>query len=149
VPGSPQAEPRVVAAAGAVVFDEPGRRVLLVRRGRAPSLGEWTLPGGRIEPGESPEAAVVRELREETGVEGRVVASLGVVAIAREGVTYSIHEFLLAPDPQSDAAPRPGDDAAAVRWVPREALEALGVRADAREVIERGFALRTSAAGGP
>ncbi len=88
VPASPQAEPRLVVAAGAVVFDGLGR-VLLVRRGHAPSLGEWTLlPGGRVEPGESPEAAVVRELREETALDGRVIASLGVVAVVGAGVRW-------------------------------------------------------------
>ena len=75
-------------AAGVVVVD-PIERVLLVRRGRPPAAGEWTLPGGRVEDGESPEAAAVRELREETAIDGRVVASLGVVEIEREGVRYA------------------------------------------------------------
>jgi mutator protein MutT len=129
-----------VVAAGAVVIDERGR-VLLVRRGRSPSVGEWTLPGGRVEPGESPEAAVVRELREETGLLGRPTSALGVVTIERDGVHYAIHEFSVAlAEPAGDAALRPGDDAAEARWARRDELPTLGVRADAIAVIDRALA---------
>jgi ADP-ribose pyrophosphatase YjhB (NUDIX family) len=132
---APQAEP--VRAVGAVVVDAAGR-VLLVRRGRPPSLGTWTLPGGRIEPGESAEAAVLREVREETAVDARVVCGLGVVHLAREGFAYAIEELLLVPV----GAPRvrAGDDAADARWVARDELPALGVLADAVAVIDRGLA---------
>ena len=56
-----------------------GNEVLLIRRGRPPRLGEWSLPGGRIEPGERAVEAVLRELREETGVEARISGLLDVV----------------------------------------------------------------------
>ena len=144
MPGHSQAEPRApVLAAGAVVLDAQ-RRVLLVRRGRAPSAGEWTLPGGRIEPGETPEQAVVRELLEETAIEGRIVAALGVVVIERAGVgagvavRYAIHEFAM--EPVGGAAPRAGDDAADARWVARDELARLGVRADAIAVVDLALA---------
>lgn len=134
----PQAEPRtIVVAAGAVVLD-PGGRVLLVRRGRAPSAGEWTLPGGRLEPGESPEQAVVRELREETAIEGRIVAALGVVVIEREGSRYAIHEFAITPVGETPL--RPGDDASDARWAARDELAPLGVRADAIAVVDLALA---------
>jgi 8-oxo-dGTP diphosphatase len=128
-------------AAGAVVLDPMGR-VLLVRRGRAPAMGEWTLPGGRVEEGESPGAAAVRELREETALDGSVVASLGVVEVEREGVRYSIHEYLVAPAAAGLA--RANDDASDVRWAQRDELEAIGVRADAIAVVDRGLAIRRS-----
>jgi mutator protein MutT len=122
-------------AAGAVVVDDEGR-VLLVRRGHAPSAGEWTLPGGRVEAGETPEAAIVRELREETALVASVVASLGVVTLEREGATYVVHEYLVRPESQVASA---GDDAAEVRWVEDRELAALGVRAEAVAVIRRGL----------
>jgi 8-oxo-dGTP diphosphatase len=128
-------------AAGAVVLD-PNERVLLVRRGRAPAAGEWTLPGGRVEEGESPGAAAVRELHEETAVDGSVVASLGVVEVEREGIRYSIHEYLVAL--AGEGLARASDDAADVRWAERDELAALGVRADAIAVIDRGLAMRRS-----
>ena len=138
MPEPPQAEPRAtVVAAGAVVLDLQ-RRVLLVRRGRSPSAGEWTLPGGRVERGESPEDAVVRELHEETAVEGRIVAALGVVVIEREGVRYAIHEFAIAP--VGEAPLRPGDDASDARWAARDELTLLGVRADAIAVVDLALA---------
>jgi mutator protein MutT len=75
VPASP---PRVVRCVGAVIHDPTGR-LLLIRRGHDPHRGLWSLPGGRIEAGESPEQAVVREVREETGLEAELVERLGDV----------------------------------------------------------------------
>jgi len=58
---------RPIVGVGAVVRDDDGR-VVLVKRGHAPLAGEWSLPGGTVEVGETLEAAVVREIREETGL---------------------------------------------------------------------------------
>jgi 8-oxo-dGTP diphosphatase len=125
-------------AVGAVVIERTGR-VLLVRRARPPGLGTWTLPGGRVEPGESLEGAVLRELREETALEARVRCHLETVTIEREGFAYSIHEHLVEP---TGAGPlRAGDDAAEVRWATRSELETLGVLPDAVAVIDRGIAM--------
>jgi len=62
---------------GVVVFDEEGR-ILLVRRGGSPGRGLWSLPGGRVEPGESIFSAAVRELEEETGISSEPVAVIDV-----------------------------------------------------------------------
>jgi 8-oxo-dGTP diphosphatase len=132
-----QAESHPVVAVGAVVIDRAGR-VLLVRRARPPAMGAWTLPGGHVEPGESPESAIVREVREETGLEARVLCSLGVVGITAEGTAYSIHEHLMVP--HHDAPLGAGDDAAEAQWTGRHELRALGVRATAIEVIDQAFA---------
>jgi 8-oxo-dGTP diphosphatase len=142
-----QAEPIRVVAVGGVVVDRAGR-VLVVRGAcppdagagggpRPPAMGAWTLPGGHVEEGETLEEAVVRELREETGLETRVLCRLGVVGIELEGVSYSIHEHLMLP--LDDESPRAGDDAAEVRWATCAELAALGVRPEAIEVIERGL----------
>ena len=131
--------PPTLVAAGAVVIDRL-ERVLLVRRARPPSAGEWSLPGGRVEAGESPGAAAVRELREETGVDGRLVASLGVIEIEREGFSFAIHEFLVVM--ASESPTRAGDDASDVHWASREELASLGVRADAIAVVDRGLEKR-------
>ena len=129
--------PQAIAAVGAVVVDRDGR-VLLVRRGRAPSAGSWTLPGGRIERGEAPEAAIARELCEETALAVRVVCTLGTVTIVREGTAYAIHEYLVVP--VGGTAARAGDDAADVRWVARNEVEQAGVAAEAVDVLDRGLA---------
>jgi 8-oxo-dGTP diphosphatase len=127
-----------VAAVGAVVLERAGR-VLLVRRGRPPGEGTWTLPGGRVEPGETLEEAVVREVREETGLAARVVCGLGTVDVAREGFVYVIHEHLLVPLDVC-AVPVAGDDADDARWASWDDLARLGVHPDAVAVIERGLA---------
>ena len=104
---------RTVLAAGAVVRDAGGR-LLLVQRGHEPEGGRWTLPGGRVEPGESPADAAAREVTEETGL---------VVAVGREWLVldrpagpdtvFEIHDFVAEP---LGGALRAGDDAADVGW---------------------------------
>ena len=133
----PQPEAKATLAVGAVVIDERGR-ILLIRRGRPPSRGAWTLPGGRVEAGESLEAAVVREVREETALDARVLCALCVVHVAREGYAYAIHEFLLAPS--SDSPLIAGDDAADARWAARHELAGLDVRADVQDVVDQALA---------
>jgi 8-oxo-dGTP diphosphatase len=132
----PQAEP--IDAVGAVVVDGAGR-VLLVQRGRPPRAGSWSLPGGRVEPGETLAHAVAREVAEETAVRADVVCDLGVVEVRAEGYAYRIHEHLLRARDGSPP-PRAGDDAADARWATRDEALGLGVRADAIAVIDRALA---------
>ena len=113
----PLAVPLVLAVTLLVVATGPPRK-------EAPSKGEWSLPGGRIEPDETPEEAVVRELREETGIDGRVVTFLALVTVEREHATYRIHEYLIAAT--STGPPCAGDDASDVRWASLDALARLG-----------------------
>lgn len=103
------AELRVVPCVGAVVLDDAGR-LLLIRRGHAPSAGLWSVPGGRVEPGEALTEAVVREVREETGLTVRPGAVVGRLSIRGDGVVYDVTDFacaLLEPG----AEPTAGDDA--------------------------------------
>lgn len=101
----------VIRCVGAVVHDAAGR-LLLVRRANDPGRGQWSLPGGRVEPGESDASAVARELREETGLEVRVGSLIGSV---QRG------PFLIF-DYAAEAVGghlRAGDDASATAWVTR------------------------------
>lgn len=97
-----------VACAGAVVLDDAGR-LLLVRRGRAPSAGLWSVPGGRVEPGETAAQAAAREVREETGLEVAVGRLLTTVHIG----DYVVDDFAAT---VVGGELRAGDDAAEVRW---------------------------------
>jgi 8-oxo-dGTP diphosphatase len=121
-------------AVGAVVLGADGR-VLLVKRGRPPSAGAWSLPGGHVEPSESLEDAIVREVREETGLAVEPRLSLGVVRVEREGFRYDIHEFLCEPSQAAD--PVAGDDAVDVRWAAISELAALGVSPEAARLVRR------------
>jgi ADP-ribose pyrophosphatase YjhB (NUDIX family) len=144
----PQRPPQTILAVGAVVL-EPGGRVLLIRRARPPAVGTWTLPGGRVQTAEPLEAAVEREVREETAVAARVVSALGIVPLEAEGVTYAIHEYLLTPIGGEAPLPVAGDDAADARWVARDELEGLGVSPKVIELVDRGAARAAERATAP
>src|ERR1700679_3034546 len=99
---------------GAIAVDED--RLLLIRRGRGAAQGAWSVPGGRVEGGETLAEAVVRELAEETGLEGVCGSLVGWVERFDEGRHFVVLDFLvtvLAP-----VEPRGGDDAAEAAWVP-------------------------------
>ncbi len=98
--------------------------LLLVRRGRGPAAGEWAVPGGRVEWGETLHEAVVRETAEETGLEVVVDRFLGWVERLGETYHYVILDFAVtALDPARPLVA--GDDAAEAAWVPVPELSEL------------------------
>jgi len=110
-----------VVGVGAVAVRDG--RLLLVRRGRGMAAGQWALPGGKLEAGETIVAAVARELREETGLEGDVGELCGVAERIGEGYHYVIVDHWVTVD--ADATPQAGDDADEVAWASRADLDAL------------------------
>lgn len=103
-----------VPCVGAIVTDPEGR-LLLILRARAPAAGRWSLPGGHVEPGETHEQAVAREVVEETGLRVEVGPEVGSVhRAASDGRTYDIRDHRATP---SGGTLRAGDDATDVRWV--------------------------------
>ncbi len=109
-----------LVAVGAVAVEDD--RLLLVRRGRGPAAGEWSVPGGRVEAGESLHAAVVREVLEETGLEVVVDRFLGWVERIGPEHHFVILDFAVT---VLAGAPVAGDDAAEVTWVPVDDLGEL------------------------
>jgi ADP-ribose pyrophosphatase YjhB (NUDIX family) len=113
----------VVPCVGAVVHDAAGR-LLLIRRGHEPGRGLWSVPGGRVEAGESLRAAVEREVREETGLSVRAVATVGTVRLPGPGVVFAVTDFRCTLDPGGQV-PTPGDDADAVVFADAAVLATL------------------------
>lgn len=95
-------------------------RLLLIRRGHGPAAGEWSVPGGRVEPGETVVEAVVRELAEETGLEGVCGPLMGWVERIGDDHHFVILDFEVTV--LDDAEPVAGDDAAEAAWVPLDAV---------------------------
>jgi mutator protein MutT len=133
---------RPIVGVGAVVLD--AGRVLLVRRAQEPLKGEWSLPGGAVEVGEALENAVVRELREETGLDvevGAVVEVLDRIRRDPDGRVeyhYVIIDYACTVRRGRLAA---GSDAAAAHWADVADLERLGVSEKAIAVIRRAVLL--------
>jgi ADP-ribose pyrophosphatase YjhB (NUDIX family) len=127
---------------GAVVLD--GDRVLLVRRGRAPAEGRWSLPGGLVDVGEPLEAAVCREVAEECGLTVAVHGLVGAVdRIVRDDdgrvrYHYVLLDYLATPTAGRAQA---GSDALAVRWCEPAALGGLDVTEGIESMVRRAFAL--------
>jgi len=152
-----------VVGIGGVVID--GSRLLLVRRGQEPLKGEWSIPGGVLELGETLEGGIRREVAEETGLDVTVVSMVDVVdrivfehgisaeAAARNPATeggspargvryhYVLIDFLCAP---RGGSLKCGSDAVDVRWVQHEELNSHGIYRLASAtiaVIEKGFSM--------
>jgi 8-oxo-dGTP diphosphatase len=121
-------------AVGAVVLREDGA-VLLVRRARPPAVGSWTLPGGKVEDGETPAQAIAREVLEETGLRVDVGAILETLVLEREGFSYEIVDF--ACRAQSESEPIAADDVSAARWVLPHEWPSLSLTPEVLRVIER------------
>ena len=126
---------------GAVIVEQ--NRVLLIRRGQPPLLGEWSLPGGVLECGETLREAVAREAREETGLVVETDEMLGVYerlirgAEGRMRYHYVLIDFLCRPVGGEVNA---GSDAADVRWFTRDELPALKLADDTNDVVLKGLA---------
>jgi ADP-ribose pyrophosphatase YjhB (NUDIX family) len=106
--------PRPELCVGAVALEQD--RILLVRRGQGPGAGLWSVPGGRVEGGETMAEAVVRELLEETGLEAVCGDLVGWVERIGGGYHYVIADFRVRVT--SSAPPTASTDAAEAAWVP-------------------------------
>ncbi len=122
-----------VPAAGVIVAR--GSEVLLVRRRFEPRAGDWCLPAGFMEYGETPEACAVRETREETGLAVRLVRLFGVYAGRDDPRTRAVLVLYLAE--RTGGRLRPGDDAVEAKWFARARLpRAIAFEAHRRALRE-------------
>jgi 8-oxo-dGTP diphosphatase len=131
---------RPLVGVGGIVFR--GERVLLVRRGSAPAMGKWSVPGGLVELGESLEDAVRREVEEEAGIRVSVqdlVAALDRVILDDQRnieYHYVLLDFLCEP---AEGEPSPSTDVTECAFVPLSALSDYILTEGTQEVIRRAF----------
>ena len=134
---------RAVPAVGVVCLR--GQEVLLVRRGNPPKRGEWSIPGGRIEPGETARQAALRELHEETGVAAELVGLVDVVDAIfnnRAGDLVTRHYVLIDFVAHwTGGEPVAGDDADEARFVPVSALDEFALWDETKRIIAAGMAI--------
>jgi ADP-ribose pyrophosphatase YjhB (NUDIX family) len=133
---------RPVLAVSGVVLDrgagssEP--RVLLIKRARPPSAGRWSLPGGRVEPGERLLDALARELHEEAGIWVRVGPLVMVVEVIEPPFHYVILDYMCE---LTGGDLRAGDDASEAALVPASELAAYGVTDLVADVVTKALAM--------
>jgi 8-oxo-dGTP diphosphatase len=124
-----------VAAVGAIAHDPRGR-LLVVRRGRPPAIGAWSLPGGRVEAGESDAQALAREVIEETGLQVTVGDLVGSVLRP----PHDIRDYACA---VVGGELQAGDDVADARWVTLAELRALPTTDGLLDILASWAALPT------
>jgi 8-oxo-dGTP diphosphatase len=117
---------------GAIIKDGAGR-LLLIKRGHEPEAGRWSLPGGRVEPGETDEQAVIREIREETGLS--VTCQHLVGSVERPGPRDAVIEIRDYAATVTGGRLAAGDDAADVRWVSPADLDGLVLTSGLAETL--------------
>ena len=132
---------RPFVGVGAIIIEQG--RVVLIKRGHAPAQGEWSIPGGVLEAGETLREGVIREAREETGLIVEPGELLGVFDRVlrdeqqRTRYHYVLIDFLCSRKSGDLIASGDADEA---RWITPEELDKIPLPEDTAEVIRRGFA---------
>jgi len=127
-----------VVGVGAVILD--GDKILLEKRKNEPSKGKWSVPGGLVELGESVEQAVIREVKEETGLEvyePRLVDVVNYVSLGEKGAViyhYVIVDYLVT---VKSGNPKAASDAEALKWVPFNEVEEYDLTESFRQFFRR------------
>lgn len=125
----------LVPCVGAILLDDAGR-ILLIRRANPPAQGLWSIPGGRVEPGEESTDAVARELAEETGLVATVDRFVGEVRRdAPGGGIYVIRDYVMRMS-SAPGDPVAGDDALDAAWFTPEQLRAAQTSPGLVEALE-------------
>ena len=125
-----------IPAVGVICFK--GDKVLLIKRSKPPKKDDWSLPGGRIEQGETRREAALRELMEETGVTAKLLDKVAEIDADFGSHHFILHDFLAI---WEAGKVRAGDDAADARWFELDDIAALGMWPKTEAVIFQAWAL--------
>jgi len=132
--------PCPLVGVGALIVE--GTRIVLVRRGKPPSLGQWSIPGGLVQLGETLERAVIREAQEETGLEVEPLNLVELLERIFPDDTGKIrHHYVLADYlcRVTNGTLRAGSDALEARWVDQDELQFYGLAPITMRVILKGL----------
>lgn len=135
--------PRPAIGVSALIFDEQDR-ILLIKRGHPPAQGQWSVPGGKLEPGESLVQACQREVLEETGLSIELGPLVAVVERVFDDYHYVILDYLATPALDSIQRPAPGGDVDAAAWVRQANLDEYDLTEGLQVIIVRTQQMRDS-----
>lgn len=130
--------PQPTIGVSGLVFNDQGQ-ILLIKRNQPPASGLWSLPGGRLEPGETLVSACCREVMEETGIDIEVKHMVAVVERQIEHFHYLIVDFYAELLPNSKVEPVANTDVSEAKWVSLEDARALSLVDGLEAIIERSF----------
>ena len=139
---------RPLVGAGVVVLDPFAQRVLLIRRARPPRAGQWSIPGGLVELGETVEAAARREVLEETGIALGTLRLLDIVDVIecdpdrRVRVHYALIDFAGHAEAAEPVTIPTNDEVMEARWFAPEEIGSLGLWSETARVIGMALARR-------
>lgn len=128
--------PEPMIGVGGVLFNRHGQ-VLLIQRNKAPAQGLWSVPGGRLEAGESLTECCRREVCEETGLRVNVSSLVAVVERRVENFHYVIVDFLVELQDHAQDTPRAASDVSEARWIELADLDAYPLVPGLPEIIRR------------
>jgi mutator protein MutT len=136
--------PSPIVGVGAVIWNGHDE-VVLIRRSQEPRRGQWSIPGGTLEWGESVRDAILREVREETGLTVQVAGLIDVVdLVMRDTGGLVVRHYVLVDFSAHHVAGElcAGSDAAEARWVPFAALNEYSLWAETYRIIETARRMR-------
>jgi 8-oxo-dGTP diphosphatase len=125
-------------AVGGIVFNNQ-KQILLIQRNQPPAMGFWSIPGGKLEAGESLVEACQREIKEETGLDTRVKSIVAVVERRIEGFHYVIIDYLALLVDEGNGQPIAQSDVSEARWVSLEHLIDYDLVEGLTEIILRTY----------
>ncbi|MGZ8162153.1 MAG: NUDIX hydrolase [Methylobacter sp.] len=125
---------------GGIVFNNQDQ-VLIIRRNQPPAMGLWSIPGGKLEAGESLADACKREIKEETGLDTEIKNIVAVVERRIEGFHYVIIDYLALLADQADLLPIAQSDVSEAKWINLEQLNDYELVIGLAEIITRTYSL--------
>jgi 8-oxo-dGTP diphosphatase len=137
---STQSFPVPTVGVGGIVFNNQ-KQVLLIQRNQPPAMGFWSIPGGKLEPGESLAEACQREIKEETGLEIKVKNIVAIVERRIEGFHYVIIDYLALLKDEENIFPIAQSDVAEAKWISLEHLADFKLVTGLAEIILRSYSL--------